>query len=243
MLSGRTGSWIVAASGALLCTNLALGLALALRGRNKIWKDLFARPSGPPSVRRYKLHKAAGLWVVIPALVVGATGVTLAVCNGLPAGDEPTLSTVDQGGRSVPTTTRRAIEVALAQNPGSSLSAVILPVTPQGWFQILLHEPHEMPRFWGTTRVYVSAESGQVLGPSGIAQPGVRQVSEAVYPLHCGQIAGLIGRIIALGVGLALLTAIVFGFALWRSRRSARAASRATERLRVHGGDARKALS
>jgi uncharacterized iron-regulated membrane protein len=267
-ISGQTGNWVVALSGALLCTNLALGLRLALRGRSKLRLDLFARPSGSPSVRRYQLHKAAGLWVVIPALVVVATGTTLAVCKGLPVvdagpgagpvSDERSISAVDQRDHAVPTTTRRAIEVALAQNPGSSLSAVSLPATPRGWYEVLLHGPDVMPRFWGTTRVYVSARGEQVLSASAIPKPRIRQVSEAIYPLHCGQIAGLAGRITALCVGLALLTVFLLGFVLWRTRRTARrtsrggkptigftlgSTSRVLERPQASSSDERSALS
>jgi uncharacterized iron-regulated membrane protein len=233
-LSGRTGSWIVALSGALLCTNLALGLRLALRGRSRFWQDLFVRPRGSPGVRRYQLHKAAGLWVIIPALVVAVTGTTLAVCKGLAGGDaDPGLNPVSDdrpsgasnpSDRGVPTTTRQAIELALGRNPGSSLSAISLPATSQGWYEVLLHRPDEMPRFWGTTRVYISARGAQVLSASAIRQPLIGQVSEAIYPLHTGQISRLAGRITALCVGLALILAFVLGLALWRTRRGARRA-------------------
>ncbi len=232
LLSGQTGNWIVALSGALLCTNLALGLRLALRGRSKVWRDLFARPRGSPAVRWYQLHKAAGLWVAVPALVVAVTGTTLAVCKGAPVADtgpstspisdERPIGAADHSDRSVPTTIRQAIELALVQNPGSSLSAISLPAAPQGWYQVLLRRPDELPRFWGTTRVYISARGAHVLSASAIRQPLISQVSEAVYPLHTGQIARLAGRITVLCVGLALFMAFVLGLFLWRTRRRAR---------------------
>lgn len=231
-LSGQTGYWIVALSGALLCTNLALGLRLALRGRSKVWRDLFARPRGSPAVRWCQLHKAAGLWVAIPALVVAVTGTALAVCKGVPVVDtgpgtspisaDRLIGVADPSERAVPTTIRQAIELALEQNPGSRLSAILLPAAPDGWYQVLVHRPDEMPRFWGTTRVYVSARGAQVLSASVIRQPVIGQVSEAVYPLHTGQIARLAGRITVLCVGLALIMAFVFGLVLWRTRRRAR---------------------
>lgn len=232
LLSAQTGNWIVALSGALLCTNLALGLRLALRGRSKVWRDLMARPRGSSAVRAYQLHKAVGLWAVIPALVIAVTGTTLAVCKGVPVADtgpgpspvldEWPIGAADHSNHTVPTTIPRAIELALEYNPGSTLSAVSLPATPQGWYQVLLHRPDEMPRFWGTTRVYVSATGAHVLSASAIRQPVISQVSEAIYPLHTGQIARLAGRITVLCIGLASIMAFVLGFVLWRTRRRAR---------------------
>jgi uncharacterized iron-regulated membrane protein len=88
------------------------------------------------------------------------------------------------------------------------------------WYRIRLRAPGEVPRIWGTTTLFVSAASGGILGEHPARPVGTaRGFVETLYPFHTGQIGGLAGRMLLLMVGAWLITMVVLGINLWRTRR------------------------
>src|SRR5690606_33850844 len=82
-LLGSWGSWIVAISGVMLCTNLILGIFTAWPNRGTWRKALKPATRGPAAARLYSWHRALGLWVAVPALVIAVTGTLLKFEGGL----------------------------------------------------------------------------------------------------------------------------------------------------------------
>ena len=78
LLAGDTGKLIVGTSGALLLSNMVLGL-IAAWPRRKQWKRaLTPLRSGSRIARLYSWHRALGLWLAILAMCFISAGMTLA---------------------------------------------------------------------------------------------------------------------------------------------------------------------
>jgi len=224
-LLGNWGSWIVSISGVLLCSNLVLGLVVAWPKRGTWRIALKPATRGPAAARLYTWHRAVGLWAVMPALVIAATGTLLKFEDGVsdligaesvslpanpPAGDPVGFATVARA--------------ALAAIPGSSLTAVSWPKADDATYRIRVRAPGEIRRAYGDSIVLVDANSGTVRGAFPIAQAEpARAFMSALFPIHTGEAGGIIGRILSIAIGLWLVTMIVAGTLLWFKRRKPRA--------------------
>jgi uncharacterized iron-regulated membrane protein len=221
LLLGDAGEWVIAASGLLLISNLVLGLKLAWP-RGGRWRQALAWPSSRNiTARVYGIHRTVGLWIAMPLLVVFAAGFALCFDDGL----EQALGVVRQSpSRAVasgtPMSPARALDIALARYPGSTLTALSMPTPQQPWYRVRVRAPGEVQRMYGTTTVFLSAATGAVLleYPASTA-PWARFLYDAIYPLHTGELAGVAGRSLLAVLGLALLTMGIFGIRLWLVRR------------------------
>jgi uncharacterized iron-regulated membrane protein len=220
-LLGSWGSWIVAISGALLCSNLILGLIAAWPKRGTWRRALTPVRKGPPAARLYSWHRALGLWAVLPALVIAATGTLMKFEDGV--GDLIGAKGVELPAIA-PTRTpigfAQAAKAALDAIPGSSLTQVAWPKDGDATYYLRVNAPGEIRRAYGDTRVLVDANNGAVRGvfPISEAEPA-RAFMSALFPLHTGEAGGLVGRLLSIAVGLWLITMIVAGLLLWLKRR------------------------
>jgi uncharacterized iron-regulated membrane protein len=223
LLMGDAGEWVIAASGLLLISNLGLGLKLAWP-RAGSWRQALTWPKTRNTTARvYGVHRAVGLWVAVPLLVVFAAGFALCFDDRLesalgveraaPSGAAAAVS----GGGIAPA---RALDIALARYPGSTLTALSMPTAGQGWYRVRVRAPGEVRRMYGTTTVFLSAATGAILleYPASTA-PLARFLYDAIYPLHTGEIGGLLGRSLLAVLGVTLLVMGVFGIRLWFARR------------------------
>eukprot|EP01136_Pigoraptor_vietnamica_P001499 Opistho-1_new@28221 len=127
-LLGSWGSWIVSISGVLLCSNLILGLVAAWPRRGTWRIALKPATRGPTTARLYTWHRAVGLWAVVPALVIVATGTLLKFEDGfgdLIGAESVSLPANPPAGD--PVGFAAAARAALTAIPGSSLAAVSWP--------------------------------------------------------------------------------------------------------------------
>ncbi|MES2496492.1 MAG: PepSY-associated TM helix domain-containing protein [Pseudomonadota bacterium] len=227
LLAGPTGDWIVAISGTLLVSNLIAGLVAAWP-RKGTWA-IALKPSGKgnAAARLYSWHRAIGLWLVLPALLIATTGTLLKFPDGvskLLGADTPGLPPVPA--RGAPIGFASAVGAAMNALPGSALVSVSFPETKDATYSVLLRTPDEMRNAYGASRVLIDANDGSVRGRFPIAAAPIgTQVSAAIVPIHTGQAAGLIGRLIVLTIGLSLAAMIVTGPLLWARRRRTRRAA------------------
>jgi uncharacterized iron-regulated membrane protein len=169
------------------------------------------------------VHRAVGLWIAIPLLAVFAAGFALCFDDRLESalGVERSLPGGAAGAVSgVGIAPARALDIALARYPGSTLTALSMPTAERGWYRVRVRAPGELRRMYGTTTVFLSAATGAVLleYPARTA-PLARFLYDAIYPLHTGEIGGLLGRSLLAMLGLTLLVMGVFGIRLWLARR------------------------
>lgn len=225
LLLGDTGSWIVGFSGILLITNLFLGLRAAwpARGQWKAALNPFRR--GARAARLFQLHRAFGLALVFPAIVLMSAGTSLVFQEGLGSligAKAPSLDPLPW--RSGPQIGfAGAARSALATADRSRLTMVELPTPEDATYRVRILMPGEIRRAYGTSVVLVAAQSGDVRGifPASEAEPA-KAFMDALYAVHTGEALGTLGRLINLAVALWLITMIVLGLMLWHERRRQR---------------------
>lgn len=220
-LLGAWGSWIVSISGLLLCSNLVLGLIAAWPRRGTWRAALVPARRGPAAARLYSWHRAVGLWAVVPALVIAATGTMLKFEDGVGTAlgaESVAMAANPQTG--APVGFAAAAGAALGAIPGSSLTQVAWPEDGDATYRIRLLAPGEIRRAYGGSIVLVDANDGAVRGvfPIAEAEPA-RAFMSALFPIHTGEAGGLVGRLLSVAIGLWLVTMIVAGTLLWFKRR------------------------
>ena len=223
-LYGDRGKLFLGFSGALLLSNLIFGLTLAWPSRGQAWRRIVLPGlSGPFNANVFKWHRALGLIVVLPAIVLVSCGIAMQwpVEDWLGV-DAPTpqAHTVE-GANTI--ALGDAIATALARHPGSTLSIVTAPGKERPWYKVRVRAPGEIRRVFGETTVFVDSHDGSVLlDRDAAAMPLNERVANAFFPIHNGEFLGLAGRILVLLVGLSLLTMATLGACLWWTRRRAR---------------------
>lgn len=224
-LLGSWGSWIVAVSGVLLCSNLILGIVAAWPKRGT-WR-IALRPAtrGPAAARLYTWHRALGLWVAAPALVIAATGTMLKFEDGVGdlIGAKPVALPANPPS-GAPIGFTAAARAGLAAIPGSTLTQVAWPKPDDATWRVRVRAPGEIRRAYGGSFVLVDANDGKVRGVFPIADAApANAFMSALFAIHTGEAGGIVGRLLSIAIGLWLVTMIVAGTLLWFKRRKPRA--------------------
>ena len=230
LFAGDRGKWFLGLSGLLLLSNLLLGLKLAWPGRGQPWRRVVLPGSaGPPAVRFFKWHRALGVCVLLPAIVMVACGVLQEWPPDALLGVDDTAPTAHQSTRPDFVPLGTALATALARYPGASLAIIRMPDADQPWYRVRLRQAAELRRVFGQTTVYVDARDGAVLRDSDAFKLALNErIVNAIYPIHSGEAFGICGRLIVLATGLSLLAMGVLGAGMWWTRRAARSVSKKT---------------
>jgi uncharacterized iron-regulated membrane protein len=220
-LLGSWGSWIVSISGLLLCSNLILGLVAAWPRRGTWRLALTPARRGPATARLYSWHRALGLWAVLPALAIAASGTMLKFEDGV--GTLVGASQVELPANlpnGDPVGFAAAARVALGAFPGGTLTQVAWPKADDATYYIRVRARGEIRRAYGGSMVLVDANNAAVRGVYPIAEAeGGRAFMSALFPIHTGEAGGIVGRLLSVAIGLWLITMIVAGVLLWMKRR------------------------
>ena len=171
LLLGDLGSWIVGISGLLLLSNLVLGL-IAAWPRRGTWRRALRLPSksAPGPARLYGWHRALGLWMVVPALLLVGAGTALVFKDGVarlvgaPSSPEQIHAQTES--------TRSFAEIAaaaLARHAGASLTAVTFPDATHPDWTVKVRQVGELRRAYGTTTLTLDG-SGTHSGGGGRAE-------------------------------------------------------------------------
>jgi len=228
LLAGDLGHSLIGLSGLLLLTNLCLGLKLAWPGRGQWRRTLRPRTAKLNAAGLYAWHRALGLWVAPLALITVTCGTLLTFEDefGAMIGAEPLAPTVTDSaapGKSAPSSRvapGAAIATALGRYPGATLAGVRFPDDEDPWYRVRVLQPQESRRVFGTTTVFIGAQSGQVIGDfDALTAPPARKFMDTLFPIHTGEVGGLVGRLGIVVIGAWLATMIVFGVSLWWTRR------------------------
>jgi uncharacterized iron-regulated membrane protein len=182
-----------------------------------------------PTGRLWGLHRALGLWLAVPAMLIVTLGVCLAFRDplGMLIGDpsrEPQLAgaaAIPPGAR--PVTAAEAIDTAFGRYPASSLAALILPTPLSPWYEVQVRQPGEWRRTDGLTTVDVSSRDGRVLADYNAERgPPLKRMLDSLYALHTGFAGGVFTRWLAVLIGIWVAVMTALGLMLWSTRRAAR---------------------
>lgn len=224
LLAGDTGRSVIGISGTLLFSNLILGVIAAWPRRRQWTRALSPSMVGSKVARLYSWHRAAGLWLAIPALCTVGAGVLLAF-------DESTARVLDAGvvepvqpsAGPFRIGLAAAIERAAKRFPGAAVSGVRFPSHENAIWLVTMKQPGELQRAYGKSRVYVSAMDGQIVADAdALTVTPAHRFADLLFPFHTGEIGGLGGRLLVLTLGTWLLTMITLGLSLWSARRTAK---------------------
>ena len=228
LLAGDPGGWIIGLSGLLLVSNLLMG-ALAAWPRGGHARGKWRRALTPPrrgalAARLHGWHRALGLAIVAPVLLLVSAGVLRAFSDGfqeLIGAALPAPPAIKPGASGI--ALARAVEAALHARPRARLAAVIFPQPGDAVWTIRLVEPGELSRAYGQSRVYVDGRDGRVIGAWDAPAASWRyRLADAVLPVHTGEAAGTGGRVLVMLLGTGLAAMIALGASLWWQRRRQR---------------------
>ena len=224
LLAGETGEWIVGISGILLLTNLIAGLVTAWPRRGA-WRTALRPPTkGAAAARLYGWHRALGLWLVVPAIILVSAGTMLRFETGvgeLVGSEAPSLAANPPAGR--PIGFAAAARAALGAIPGSTLTSVSFPGVDDATYRIRVRAPGEIRRAYGASLVLVDANDGRPRGVFPIAEAEApRAFMSSLFAVHTGEVGGTAGRVFALLIGFWLASMVVLGLLLWARRRRQR---------------------
>jgi uncharacterized iron-regulated membrane protein len=222
LAAGERGAWLVRLSGLFLLTNLVLGLRLAWPARGQWGSALKASARCQSNfARSFNLHRALGLWLVVPALVVMSCGTLLAFertvlhAIGATASQRPTFD----NGNAPHLGLEKILAAGIEAAPGESLTGILFPMAPGAPYQLRFLGSAELPQTHGETRVYVDPTSAAVLSRDDPRHaPSAKRFMQALFPIHTGQAGGWLGRGLVMMVGLWLLAMPCLGVRLWWSR-------------------------
>jgi uncharacterized iron-regulated membrane protein len=224
LLAGDVGHWISAITGILLFTNILFGIFLAWPRRSRWREALTPIRKGGTLARYFSWHRSVGLWAAIPALVIAGTGSLILFEHeiGHVLGvEEVALPANPPAGTKIgfPAAHRAAIDAI----PGSRFVAATMPSADDASYYAWVRAPGELYRGgYGGSLVVVDANDASIRGAwPATEHEAARMFLYALYPLHTGEAAGLIGRILAMLVGAWLLSTITLGLLLWWRRRPA----------------------
>ncbi|RVQ66360.1 PepSY domain-containing protein [Croceicoccus ponticola] len=227
LLSGNVGHWILGIAGLLLFTNILFGLYMAWPRSGHWRRALVPVNSAGPSARSYSWHRAVGLWGAIPAAVsilVGSLMVFEHQIGDAIGVEEITLPA--NPARGAPVGLDLAARAAVDAIPGSRFVGTTMPSVDDASYYAWVRGPGELYRGgYGGSLVIVDANDGSVRGawPGTEAAPA-RALMGSLYPLHTGEAAGTLGRILVMLTGVWLIVMAIVGVQLWQRRRAARRA-------------------
>lgn len=229
LFAGTAGQWFLGASGVVLLLNLAFGLRLAWP-RSGGWRRALWPPAAQTTpARLWGLHRALGLWLVIPAMLVVACGICLAFRAPIGkligvAEHEPPIALAEAIPQRIsPVTAAEAIGQAMSRYPAGSLEAVILPTARTPWYEVQVLQRGEARRVEDLTTVHVSSHDGRVLAEYDERRaPLANRMFDSLYALHTGGAGGIAMRWLAVMTGIWLTGMVGLGSMLWSARRAAR---------------------
>lgn len=201
----------------------------------KQWRAALTIKRGAGSKRvTFDLHRALGFYASVLLLMASTTGASLVFTGAFQraahaiTGTAPVMTPftvpVDGDGEMPSLSADSLLAVALAAQPGGTVSYLYLPAAPGQTFRVRQRLPGEQhPN--GKSFVNVDPATARIVGvEDGARAPAGSKLYSILYPLHIGILGGTLTRVLAVLVGLSLPTLAVTGFLIWW-RRSFRASS------------------
>lgn len=222
LMAGRVGHWISAITGGLLATNLIFGLWVAWPRQGQWRRALIPVRQGGKTAKTYSWHRALGLWAAIPAIIIAATGTLMLfeheIGHMLGVEDIALPANPPQPQQASFAAVHDAAEAAI---PGSRFVGTTLPSAEDASYYAWVRAPGELYRGgYGGSLVIVDANDASIRGAWPATEHGwKRYFLYTFYPMHTGEAAGFLGRVLAMFIGIWLVVMLVLGLLLWWRKR------------------------
>jgi uncharacterized iron-regulated membrane protein len=252
--AGERGKALVGFSGLFLLSAAVTGLVLGWPRPGKARAAFDYRRWRGPIQKLFGWHRALGLLTATVFCVVASTGVFLAFPGPLReafsrissfqtsfnpmhakaapgAAVMPDMGPEHAGMDMAPVfiTPQRALDIAMTRFPHAVWVRVFMPTKGIPVYSVRLRQPGELRAWIGTTLVSMNAYSGQVVDVyDGRRAPFINRLLDALFSIHNGEIAGLLGRVAVMLLGLSLPVLYVTGVLSWWKKQRLKAARRAT---------------
>jgi len=228
MLSGEIGETVVGSLGILLVLSVGSGLVIWWPGVLRLRRGFQIQRGKSRRVLLFQSHRFVGGAFGLIVLVSAITGVCLVFDEAFAAAISP-FSHVEKpqsphiperaSGGSTPLPLAELLEIARRRIPEGQITWVILPATSRSALTVRMRLPGEA-QYNGKNYVYLDPNTGHVLyvihareGTAGT------QVANARYPLHTGEMGGIVLRIVTAVAGTAPSLLFISGGLSWWLRR------------------------
>lgn len=230
LLIGKAGKQLMAVCCLFTLALFLGGVWLWRPAPGKLKSALTLKRAASPQRRVYDLHKLAGVYGLIPMLVLVVTGGLLAAPDWVRPGIaclSPLYQPPEPHAHAAPGASRipvdAAVAVARARFPAARLAWIETPTGADGVYRINLQQPGEPSRRFPRTNVWVDPYSGAILAVRDPRLEGAGdQTLNWLHAIHSGEAGGLIGRLLVLVSGLATAGLFVTGLVRWRHKAVAR---------------------
>ena len=236
-IPGVWGIWLMGVVALAWTIDCFIGLYLTFPRSWPFWKNWRPMWRVKRKAHSYRLnldlHRVTGLWLWLVLLLLAATSVALnlpsEVYRPVLSALLPTTPTMWE--KPEPTLKRNMIvgfEAALSQARMEGLRREwhqtptrIFAIPNRGLYLVQFSGEHE-PGF-GRSQMWIDGQNGTVVRAdrAGAGRAG-DIVDNLVLPIHTGQVAGLLGRILVFVAGLAIILLSVTGIFVWFKKRNAR---------------------
>ena len=219
LLIDKWGQWITGTSTIILLVLGPSGVVLWWRR-----KGLSIKWSAPWRRVNYDAHHAAGIYGLVPWMVLGLSGGIMVFEGSLrPAPlkhDARSPSTRSSSARAHSVGLDAALDAASRALPGAQITLIGLPANPAGTFLAYMKFPEDRTPA-GRSRVAVNAADGSVLWTENSrTAPAPTRLWNLNRPIHTGDIFGWPTRILACLASLALALQALSGLWMWWPRRN-----------------------
>lgn len=226
---GTIGFTLVGVLGFVLLGSSITGLRLWWPRRGHWRTGLTLKPRASTPRRTFDQHRVGGIygWLLLVLLSFSGTCFVFGDDYRRFAAHFATVEPFPRRIESTPLTGQpplsldAALTIAAERYPRATLTMVNLSIEPTDAYRIRLRQPNEhLPR--GQTRVWIDAWRGTVLADTDtVRSPPVNRFLNLMVPLHSGDIAGSIGRVLVCIAGFLPLLLFVTGLRMWRHRTTA----------------------
>ncbi|MDY7232547.1 PepSY-associated TM helix domain-containing protein [Hyalangium rubrum] len=233
LLAGKAGETVVGGLGVALLLLSVTGIIVWWPGRRKLAEGFKVRR--PLRWRRgnFDLHKVSGAVTLVFLLLAGLTGTALVfpapfqwMLKPLQASTPKATPTPPGPATGEPLSLDALMAVASRTMPGAHPTRIELPATPDAALKVRMRFPQE-PHPNGMSFVFVDRHSGAVLyAESALKASAASRLMALRYPIHIGQIGGMVTRVLAVLTGLSLVGLFFTGLFLWHARTRATPAPR-----------------
>jgi len=230
LLLGVNNAYLLGAVGVVVFLSVLIGLYL-WPPRNGDWRlGLKIKWGASPERIAYDAHRSVGVYFALPLLVMLGTGIAMIfkpATHSLATLISPVRPEPDYG-KSTPIPGHAPIgldaAVAIADKvfPAGRLHWILLPSGEDGVYVVGKQSSDEPNRTKTFRNVGVDRYSGRVLQAQDRDDFTAGETFlEWLFPLHCGEAFGALGRLLVLLTGLTPLLLYASGFLRWSHKRRA----------------------